>query len=64
MDDTNDETPEQKLKKLRRTRAQAAVSQLRADAQARGVDEMTMVEIDIEIRSARRSREKPTHKRH
>jgi antitoxin (DNA-binding transcriptional repressor) of toxin-antitoxin stability system len=51
-----DETLEQTLTALRRARAQVAVSQLRASAQARGVDKMTSTQIDAEIRSARKAR--------
>ncbi len=58
-----DESLEQTLTALRRARAQVAVSQLRAAAQARGIDKMTKTEINAEIRSVRRSRKKPARKR-
>jgi prevent-host-death family protein len=58
-----DATLEQTLTALRRARAQVAVSQLRAAAQTRGADKMTMREIDAEIKAARRERRKPTRKR-
>ena len=58
-----DETLEQTLTALRRARAQVAVSQMRAAAQARGMDKLSPAEIDAEIRSARRSRKKPSRKR-
>ena len=58
-----DETLEQTLTALRRARAQVAVSQLRATAQARGTAKMTMAEIDAEIKAARRSRKTPAGKR-
>jgi len=57
-----DETLEQTLTALRRARAQVAVSQLRATAQARGTAKMTMAEINAEIKSARRNRKKPARK--
>ncbi len=63
MDNTCDVTPEQELRKLRRAKARAAVSQLRADAQARGTDKLTIREIDAEIKAARRERRKPARKR-
>lgn len=53
-----DATLEQTLTALRRARAQVAVSQLRAAAQARGIDKMTRTEINAEIKSARRSRKR------
>lgn len=58
-----DATLEQTLTALRRARAQVAVSQLRAAAQARGADKMSMREIDAEIKAARRERRKPARKR-
>lgn len=57
-----DETLEQTLTALRRARAQVAVSQLRASAQARGADNMATAEIDAEIRAARKARRKPARK--
>jgi antitoxin (DNA-binding transcriptional repressor) of toxin-antitoxin stability system len=57
-----DQTLEQTLTALRRARAQVAVSQLRASAQARGADKMTAREIDAEIKAARKDRRKPRHK--
>jgi len=58
-----DATLEQTLTALRRARAQVAVSLLRAAAQARGADKMSMREIDAEIKAARRERRKSAHKR-
>ncbi len=55
-------TLEQTLTALRRARAQVAVSQLRAAAQARGTDKLTRAEINAEIKSARRSRKKLARK--
>jgi len=48
----------QTLIALRRVRAQVAVSQMRAAAQARGIDGMTKSEIESEIQLARRGRKK------
>ncbi|HKZ83899.1 MAG TPA: type II toxin-antitoxin system prevent-host-death family antitoxin [Anaerolineae bacterium] len=58
-----DATLEQTLTALRRARAQVAASQLRAAAQARGTDKMSMREIDAEIKAARRERRKSARKR-
>ena len=58
----SEETLEQTLAALRRARAQVAVSQLRAAAQARGSDKMKPSEIDEEIRSARRGRKEPARR--
>jgi antitoxin (DNA-binding transcriptional repressor) of toxin-antitoxin stability system len=49
-------TLERTLTALRRARAQVAVSQMRASAQARGVDRMTAPEIEAEIAAARGTR--------
>lgn len=57
-----DATLEQTLTALRRARAQVAVSQLRASAQARGADKMATAEIDAEIKAARKARRKPARK--
>jgi len=57
-----DETLEQTLTALRRARAQVAVSQLRASAQARGADKMATAEIDVEIKAARKARRRPARK--
>ncbi|HEY4690139.1 MAG TPA: type II toxin-antitoxin system prevent-host-death family antitoxin [Anaerolineae bacterium] len=54
-----DATLEQTLTALRRARAQVAVSQLRAKAQARGTHKLTMTAINAEIKSTRRSRKSP-----
>jgi len=55
----NEATLEQTLVALRRARAQVAVSQMRATAQARGLDRLTAEEIDAEVQAARRSRKHP-----
>ncbi len=43
---------------LRRARAQMAVSHMRQSAAAQGLDQMTMDEIDEEIRRARQERQR------
>ena len=58
-----DETLEQTLIALRRARAQVAVSQLRAAAQAQGTDKLTPAEIETEIKLTRRGRKKAASKR-
>jgi len=55
----NEATLEQTLVALRRARAQVAVSQMRATAQARGLDRLTAEEIDAEVQATRRSRKHP-----
>ncbi len=52
--DVDEENFEEKLAALRRTRARALVDRIRTKARARGVDTMTMEEIDAEIAAARR----------
>jgi antitoxin (DNA-binding transcriptional repressor) of toxin-antitoxin stability system len=50
---------EETLALLRRARAQAAVSHLRADAAAQGLDRLSADEIEAEIAAARAEREEP-----
>lgn len=47
-------TFEDRLKALRQARARALLDRIRAKAKARGVDRLTMEEIDAEIAAARR----------
>jgi len=47
---------EEELLAIRRARAQAALSSMRAKAKADGLDRMTMDEIDAIIKAARRDR--------
>jgi prevent-host-death family protein len=54
--DVDEENFEEKLAALRRARARALVKRIRDKAKARGVDGMTMAEIDEEIAAARRER--------
>lgn len=54
----DDATLEQTVIALRRARAQMAVSQLRAAAQASGKANLSAKDIEAEIRAARRSRKK------
>jgi antitoxin (DNA-binding transcriptional repressor) of toxin-antitoxin stability system len=48
---------EEALASLRRARAQVALSRLRADAAARGLDRLSNHEIEVEITSARTGRQ-------
>jgi antitoxin (DNA-binding transcriptional repressor) of toxin-antitoxin stability system len=50
---------EETLAALRRARAQAALSRLRADAAAQGLDHLSTDEIDAEIAAARNERQEP-----
>lgn len=54
--EVGEEDVEATLAALRRARAQAAVSRLRAAAQEQGLDSMTAQEIDAEIAAARAAR--------
>ncbi len=56
LSSVSDSTLEQTLVAFRQARAQAAVSQIRATAQARGLAKLSNDEIDAEIQSSRRSR--------
>jgi antitoxin (DNA-binding transcriptional repressor) of toxin-antitoxin stability system len=51
---------EETLASLRRARAQAALSRLRADAATRGLDRLSTDEIEAEIAAARTERREPT----
>lgn len=53
-----DDNLEETLRILRRTRAQQALSSIRATAVERGLDKLTMEDIDKEIKLARRSRKR------
>jgi antitoxin (DNA-binding transcriptional repressor) of toxin-antitoxin stability system len=50
---------EETLASLRRARAQAALSRLRADAAAQGLDRLSTDEIEVEIAAARSERQEP-----
>ena len=63
LSSVDEATLEQTLKALRRARAQVAVSQVRAAAQAQGRDKLTKEEIDAEIRAARKERKSPLSRR-
>ena len=52
--DVDEDTFEERLKALRRARAHALLDRIRAKAKERGVDKLTMEEIDAEIAAARR----------
>jgi prevent-host-death family protein len=56
-------TLEQTLTAFRRARAQMAVSRIRAAAQTKGIDKLSMDEIDAEIRAARQARKPRASKR-
>ena len=56
--DVDEDTFEEKLAALRRTRAYAVLDRVRARARATGVDKLTMDEIDAEIAKARRERQR------
>lgn len=53
---TSDETLLEDLQDHIRTRAHRAVSEIRREAAKRGLDRMTMAEIDAEIDATRRAR--------
>ena len=52
--EVDEDTFEEKPAALRRARARALVDRIRAKAKARGMDEVTMAEINAEIAVARR----------
>ena len=54
--DVDEDTFEEKVAALRRTRALAVLDRIGARAKETGVDELTMGEIDAEIAKARRER--------
>jgi prevent-host-death family protein len=54
--DVDEDNFEEKLAALRRTRAHALLDRIHAKAKARGVDGLTMGEIDAEIAASRRER--------
>ena len=54
--DVNEDNFEESLEALRRSRARAALARIRADAKARGLDNLTMEQIDAIIAEARRER--------
>ena len=55
--EVDEETFEERLKALRRARARALLDRIQARAKERGVDKLTMKEIDAEIAAARRERQ-------
>jgi antitoxin (DNA-binding transcriptional repressor) of toxin-antitoxin stability system len=56
LSSVDEATLEQSLTALRRSRAQVAVSQLRAQSQVSGTDTLSPDEIDAEIQAARKAR--------
>jgi len=56
--EVDEDTFEEKLAALRRARAHALLDRVHAKAKARGLDRLTMKEIDAEIAEARRERRK------
>lgn len=54
----NDDDLEETLQVIRQVRGQRALARLQRDAVARGLDRMTLDEIDAEIRAARRERKR------
>lgn len=54
--DVDEESFEGRLEAMRRARFHAVMDRMQATAKARGVDKMTMDEIDAEIAEARRER--------
>jgi antitoxin (DNA-binding transcriptional repressor) of toxin-antitoxin stability system len=59
MTPVGSDTVEDEIQAIRRARAQAAVERIRAQAKARGLDRLTMKEIDTIIAEARRARRGP-----
>ena len=57
LTDVDEDSFEEKLAALRRTRAYAVLDRIRTKAKATGVDKLTMEEIDAEIAKARRERQ-------
>ena len=55
----NADNVEEQLMAIRRARARVALDQIRADAKARGLDKMTMTEIDTLIAKVRRAKRPP-----
>ena len=53
---TSEEDLEETLRAVRRARAQAAVSRMRERAAERGLDRLTELEVDEEVRAERRER--------
>ena len=56
LTDVDEDTFEEKLAALRRTRADALLNRIRTRAKETGVHRLTMEEIDAEIAKARRER--------
>ena len=56
MTPVGSDTVEDEIRAIRRARAKAAVERIRAQAKARGLDELTVKEIDTLIAEARRAR--------
>lgn len=56
MTPVGSDTVEDEIRAIRRARAKAAVERIRAQAKARGLDELTAKEIDTLIAEARRAR--------
>ena len=54
--EVNEGSFEDRLKALRQARSRAMVEGIREKARARGVDKLTMEEIDAEVAAARRGR--------
>jgi antitoxin (DNA-binding transcriptional repressor) of toxin-antitoxin stability system len=63
LSSVDEATLEQSLTALRRSRAQVAVSQLRAKAQASGTDKLSLDEINAEIQAMRKARKPRSLKR-
>jgi antitoxin (DNA-binding transcriptional repressor) of toxin-antitoxin stability system len=59
MTPVGSDTVEEEIRAIRRARAKAAVERIRAQAKARGLDKLTMKEIDTLIAEARRARRGP-----
>lgn len=53
---TSEEDLEETLRAVRQARAQAAVSRMRERAAQRGLDRLSELEVDEEVRAARRER--------
>ena len=58
LTDVDEDSFEEKLAALRRTRAYAVLDRIRTKAKATGVDKLTIEEIDAEIAKARRERQR------
>ena len=58
MTPVSPDTVEEEIQAIRRARTRAAVDALRAAAKTKGVDSLTMEDIDAEIAAARRARRK------